>query len=315
MRSASTKKQLPVAGTGGEQPELWDSPQPNEAPAHPSERPPSPETKEPEGLVKPTAALDQGSEQKQLPALPAECPVGEGADRETAPLPTRLDEPMPSRMLNEFIYCPRLFYYMYVEGIFVENADTERGSALHVKVDKGRGDLPAASKSKSGKKAAAGESTGLSLATAATHLAGAIGDDQNAVAENDRNRPDVGPEQAEASTAMTEDGAGPEPGPEAENPTEKEKEKETETEAPAAGSAGAPTGSIHSRSAMLSSTRLQVVAKLDLIEAKVSLTGGVHAEREVLSVVPVDYKAGAPREGRNQTSCGTRIKCSWACKS
>ena len=66
--------------------------------------------------------------------------------------PSRLDEPMPSRMLNEFVYCPRLFYYEFVEGVFVESADTERGSALHAKVDRGKGELPAVKKAKSKKR-------------------------------------------------------------------------------------------------------------------------------------------------------------------
>jgi CRISPR-associated protein Cas1 len=51
-------------------------------------------------------------------------------------------------MLNEFVYCPRLFYYEYVEGVFVENADTTRGAALHARVDKGSGALPAATSEK-----------------------------------------------------------------------------------------------------------------------------------------------------------------------
>jgi CRISPR-associated protein Cas1 len=53
-------------------------------------------------------------------------------------------EPLPARMLNEFVYCPRLFYYEHVEGIFVDNADTVRGAAVHARVDKGTGALPAA---------------------------------------------------------------------------------------------------------------------------------------------------------------------------
>jgi len=47
-------------------------------------------------------------------------------------------------MLNEFVYCPRLFYLMHVEGIFVENADTLAGSAQHKRVDAGNGCLPSA---------------------------------------------------------------------------------------------------------------------------------------------------------------------------
>ncbi|MBN2508125.1 MAG: CRISPR-associated endonuclease Cas1 [Verrucomicrobia bacterium] len=45
-------------------------------------------------------------------------------------------------MLNEFVYCPRLFYYEFVEGVFVQNADTRRGAALHARVDSGKGELP-----------------------------------------------------------------------------------------------------------------------------------------------------------------------------
>ena len=51
---------------------------------------------------------------------------------------------IPARMLNEFVYCPRLFYYEFVESVFVESADTLRGKALHRRVDSGKGDLPPA---------------------------------------------------------------------------------------------------------------------------------------------------------------------------
>lgn len=45
-------------------------------------------------------------------------------------------------MLNEFVYCPRLFYYEQVEGVFVHNADTLEGKAAHKRVDGGRGAMP-----------------------------------------------------------------------------------------------------------------------------------------------------------------------------
>jgi CRISPR-associated protein Cas1 len=45
-------------------------------------------------------------------------------------------------MLNEFVYCPRLFYYEHVEGVFLDNADTVRGAAAHQRVDSGSGSLP-----------------------------------------------------------------------------------------------------------------------------------------------------------------------------
>ena len=43
--------------------------------------------------------------------------------------------PMPVRRLHNFIYCPRLFYYQWVENIFQENADTIAGSHAHRNVD------------------------------------------------------------------------------------------------------------------------------------------------------------------------------------
>lgn len=43
--------------------------------------------------------------------------------------------PMPVRRLHNFVYCPRLFYYQWVENIFQENADTVAGSHAHRNVD------------------------------------------------------------------------------------------------------------------------------------------------------------------------------------
>ncbi|MCP5550138.1 MAG: CRISPR-associated endonuclease Cas1 [Akkermansiaceae bacterium] len=52
-------------------------------------------------------------------------------------------DPIPARMLNEYVYCPRLFYYEFVEGVFRHNADTRRGEAAHTRVDRKRaGALP-----------------------------------------------------------------------------------------------------------------------------------------------------------------------------
>jgi len=48
-----------------------------------------------------------------------------------------MDESLwPARNVAEYAYCPRLFYYMQVEGIFVPSSDTERGVAVHRRVDK-----------------------------------------------------------------------------------------------------------------------------------------------------------------------------------
>jgi CRISPR-associated protein Cas4 len=42
---------------------------------------------------------------------------------------------MGARSLHNFIYCPRLFYFQWVENIFQENADTVAGSHVHRNVD------------------------------------------------------------------------------------------------------------------------------------------------------------------------------------
>src|SRR5579885_3304674 len=105
----------------------------------------------------------------------------------------RLPDYLPARMVNEYAYCPRLFFYEWVEGLFAESVDTVEGAIQHQRVDEKSTPLPAA--------------------------------------EN------------------------------------------------------LPPQSIHSRSVMLASERLRVIAKMDLVEA----TEGV--------VTPVDYKHGHPREG------------------
>ena len=131
-------------------------------------------------------------------------------------------EPIPARMLNEFVYCPRLFYYEHVEGVFVENADTVRGASIHQRVDSGKGDLPPSAKT-------------------------------------------------DATADRSESGS-------------QNAESDTET--------------IHSRSVTLGSERLGVIAKLDLVEVRGTLSRGGQGDLfTAREVVPVDYKAGAPREG------------------
>ncbi|MBX3394357.1 MAG: CRISPR-associated endonuclease Cas1 [Phycisphaerae bacterium] len=41
----------------------------------------------------------------------------------------------PCRGIAEHAYCPRLFYYMTVEGVFLPSADTEQGAGVHRRVD------------------------------------------------------------------------------------------------------------------------------------------------------------------------------------
>lgn len=145
-------------------------------------------------------------------------------------------EPLAARMLNEFVYCPRLFYYEHVEGVFVHNADTRRGAALHKRVDAGKGALPAA-KVKS----------------------------ENATP----TAQPAAPAESEISDFKSEI-----------PPAEPEV--------------------IHSRSVSLSSDRLGVTAKMDLVEVRPGPTVEGTSTSDLiapLTVCPVDYKIGAPREG------------------
>jgi CRISPR-associated protein Cas1 len=186
-----------------------------------------------EPLAPPPAPLLAGLSITTAPDVPAAPAV---------PCPAFTD-PIPARMLNEFIYCPRLFYYEFVEGVFVENADTLRGKALHMRVDQGTGALPEP------KSPAAKEPT---------------------VAASTPNTP------AETGCASKSPDM---PGEAAATPRE-------------ARALPAPEV-IHSRSVQMGSERLGVTAKMDLVESR---TGGDDLF-SATEVCPVDYKAGAPREG------------------
>ena len=167
------------------------------------------------------------------PAASARADAVGSSDRPRPPGPDEETQTIPARMLNEFVYCPRLFYYEFVEGVFVESADTLRGAAIHQRVDTGTGALPAARRAA---RKARDEETG--------------GQGQPGIAPG---RP---PGQGE-----------PEPEPEI----------------------------IHSRSVQMGSDRLGVVAKMDLVESRAAGEDLFTA----LEVCPVDYKAGAPREGED----------------
>ena len=157
-------------------------------------------------------------------------PTAATADASTPPPP---ETELSARMLNEFVYCPRLFYYEYVDGIFVHSADTLRGAHIHQRVDGGSGKMPPA------------------------------------------ERP---AEDAPAPSADARDAPPDDPGGEA-------------AEQDAARARGEI---IHSRSVWLSSVRLNVNAKLDLVESHEAATADGRR-----ATVPVDYKKGAPREGED----------------
>ena len=49
---------------------------------------------------------------------------------------------LPARMLNEYAYCPRLFYLEWVQGEWRESHDTVEGRAKHKRVEKEGGKVP-----------------------------------------------------------------------------------------------------------------------------------------------------------------------------
>ncbi len=57
--------------------------------------------------------------------------------------PIELPDYLPARMLNEFVYCPRLFFYEWVEGVFSHSADTIEGALRHEKLETKSDPLPA----------------------------------------------------------------------------------------------------------------------------------------------------------------------------
>jgi CRISPR-associated protein Cas1 len=74
--------------------------------------------------------------------LPAE-PVDLGANDAGVIISEAAAPPLiPARMVNEFVYCPRLFYLEWVQGDFRHNADTLEGVVVHRRVDREDGPLP-----------------------------------------------------------------------------------------------------------------------------------------------------------------------------
>ena len=50
---------------------------------------------------------------------------------------------IPARMVNEFVYCPRLAYLMWTQGEWAETGDTVEGHRDHARVDRPNAPLPA----------------------------------------------------------------------------------------------------------------------------------------------------------------------------
>lgn len=74
--------------------------------------------------------MDRTPSDAQL-ALPLDAP----------PLPPGMPL-IPARMVNEYVYCPRLAYLEWVQGEWMDSADTAEGRATHRRVDRPRGNPP-----------------------------------------------------------------------------------------------------------------------------------------------------------------------------
>lgn len=55
---------------------------------------------------------------------------------------TEVPEFVPARMLNEYAYCPRLFFLEWVDQLWADSADTAEGDWRHRRVDAGGGAVP-----------------------------------------------------------------------------------------------------------------------------------------------------------------------------
>src|ERR1700751_2596507 len=60
-----------------------------------------------------------------------------------APSATAETPLVPARMVNEYVYCPRLAFLEWVDSEWADSGDTEEGRRAHGRVASGRGKPPA----------------------------------------------------------------------------------------------------------------------------------------------------------------------------
>ena len=165
---------------------------------------------------------------------------------------------LPARMVNEWVYCPRLFYLMHVERQFADSFETIDGQIVHRRVDSGSGTLAAAPNIPQADEPLAPEPSA------------------------DPPRRKKRPKHIQPPTLFDEPSQVTAGDGQAVNSDATAERMETENELPA----DEETKSrIHARSVTLSCDTTGVIAKLDLVEA----TGR--------QVTPVDYKRGRPKTG------------------
>jgi CRISPR-associated protein Cas4 len=70
-------------------------------------------------------------------------PASEQLALELPAPPTTAETPLlPVRMVNEYVYCPRLAFLEWVDSEWADSGDTEEGRRAHVRGDAGGGKLP-----------------------------------------------------------------------------------------------------------------------------------------------------------------------------
>lgn len=172
---------------------------------------------------------------------------------------------VPARMVNEWVYCPRLAYLEWVEGEWGESGDTADGRRVHARVDRGGGRL-----SPPGAEAEAGAEV-----EAAPSEAGG-----GASAVEDPAFDPAAADPAAADPATVEARGATEQGPVAGSASEGEPESAAGDDPEAAAALAKAGLGGTARSVSLSSERLGLIAKLDLVEAGPD------------GVLVVDYKRG-----------------------
>ncbi|MGE3226209.1 MAG: CRISPR-associated endonuclease Cas1 [Parvibaculaceae bacterium] len=80
-----------------------------------------------------------------MPSPPTESAAAPGQLTLELPAPAATAETplVPVRMVNEWVYCPRLAFLEWVDGEWADSGDTEEGRRAHARVDSGGGRMPA----------------------------------------------------------------------------------------------------------------------------------------------------------------------------
>ena len=69
-------------------------------------------------------------------------PESESREPPAPPVPADTPPLVPARMVNEYVYCPRLAYLEWVQGEWAESSDTVEGRHAHRRVNRDGGTLP-----------------------------------------------------------------------------------------------------------------------------------------------------------------------------